>query len=164
MTNKECVIDELCGAIAGLFLSYGISSKKGAGKIITDLLKRVEKQLQRKIAEFEQYKKSKQASYEALQTRCNELELSNRKLKQECQNLHTELRFKVNYIQEQRELINHSYKELEPFQDEYFKGLDTKQIAELAKKSIRLTTENRKLEDALDEIEGCLKNELKDDK
>lgn len=43
---------------------------------------------------------------------------------------------------------------VEPFEDEYFKGLDTKQIAELAKKSIRLTTENRKLEDALDEIEG----------
>ena len=53
---------------------------------------------------------------------------------------------------------------LEPFNDECFKGLDTKQIAELAKKSIRLTIENRKLEDALDEIEGCLKNELKDDK
>lgn len=49
-------------------------------------------------------------------------------------------------------------KALEPFNDEYFKGLDTKQIAELAKKSIRLTTENRKLENALDEIkEYCLK-------
>ena len=34
---------------------------------------------------LEQYKKSKQASYEALQARCNELELSNRKLKQECE-------------------------------------------------------------------------------
>lgn len=36
---------------------------------------------------LEQYKKSKQASYEALQARCNELELSNRKLKQECEEL-----------------------------------------------------------------------------
>lgn len=43
---------------------------------------------------------------------------------------------------------------LEPFQDEYFKGLDTKQIAELAKKSIRLTTENRKLENKLSDIAG----------
>lgn len=34
-------------------------------------------------AELEQYKKSKQASYEALQTKCNELELENRKLKAE---------------------------------------------------------------------------------
>ena len=33
-------------------------------------------------AELEQYKASKQASYEALQKKCNELELENRKLKQ----------------------------------------------------------------------------------
>lgn len=45
-------------------------------------------------------------------------------------------------------------KALEPFEDEYFKGLDTKQIAELAKKSIRLTTENRKLENKLSDIAG----------
>lgn len=45
-------------------------------------------------------------------------------------------------------------KTLEPFEDEYFKGLDTKQIAELAKKSIRLTTENRKLENKLSDIAG----------
>lgn len=49
----------------------------------------------------------------------------------------------------------HKYKQaIEPFQDEYFKGLDTKQIAELAKKSIRLTTENRKLENKLSDIAG----------
>lgn len=46
---------------------------------------------------------------------------------------------------------------LEPFNDDYFKGLDITAIAELAKKSIRLTTENRKLEDALDEIEETIK-------
>lgn len=45
---------------------------------------------------------------------------------------------------------------LEPFNDPYFKGLDSKTIAELAKKSIRLTTYNRKLEDALQDIkEKC---------
>lgn len=49
-------------------------------------------------------------------------------------------------------------RELEPFKDDYFKNLDTKTIAELAKKSIRLTTENRKFEDALDEIEEILNN------
>lgn len=61
---------------------------------------------------------------------------------------------------EQKRLINQLKKEndryrkaLEPFQDEYFKGLDTTTIAELAKKSIRLTTENRNLETALEEIE-----------
>ena len=45
---------------------------------------------------------------------------------------------------------------LAPLEDEYFKGLNTKQIAGLAKKSIKLTTENRKLEAILDEIEGRL--------
>ena len=45
------------------------------------------KQLARKTQELEQYKASKQASYEALQKQCNELELQNRKLKQECEEL-----------------------------------------------------------------------------
>lgn len=43
-------------------------------------------------------------------------------------------------------------KALEAFQDDYFKGLDTTTIAELAKKSIRLTTENRKLEQECEEL------------
>ena len=50
-------------------------------------------------------------------------------------------------------IISRYKQALEPFKDDYFKNLDTKTIAELAKKSIRLTTENRKFEDALDEIE-----------
>ncbi len=50
--------------------------------------------------------------------------------------------------------INRYKQALEPFEDEYFKGLDTKQIAELAKKSIRLTIENRKLENKLSDIAG----------
>lgn len=37
--------------------------------------------------------------------------------------------------------------ELEPFKDDYFKDLSTKEIAELAKKSIRLTTYNLALEE-----------------
>ena len=48
---------------------------------------------------------------------------------------------------------NRFKRELQPFNDNYFKNLDTKTIAELAKKSIRLTTENRKLENVIDEIE-----------
>lgn len=51
-----------------------------------------------------------------------------------------------------KEMLNEYRQELKPFKDNYFKNLDTKTIAELAKKSIRLTTENRKFEDALDEI------------
>ena len=52
-----------------------------------------------------------------------------------------------------KELIKYQDEQLEPFNDGYFEHLDTKIIAELVKKSIRLTTENRKLQNALDEIE-----------
>ncbi len=44
-----------------------------------------------------------------------------------------------------KEMLNEYRQELKPFKDDYFKNLDTKTIAELAKKSMRLTTENRKL-------------------
>lgn len=44
--------------------------------------------------------------------------------------------------------------QLAPFQDEYFKGLDTKTIAELAKKSQRLTSENRELEQKNEELKA----------
>ena len=48
--------------------------------------------------------------------------------------------------------IEEQTKQLEPFKDEYFKGLETIVIAELAKKSIRITAENRKLEQTITEI------------
>lgn len=53
-------------------------------------------------------------------------------------------------IEQNREL----QKELEPFKDDYFKGLDNKTIAELAKKSIRITAENRRLENCMQEIKN----------
>ena len=43
-------------------------------------------------------------------------------------------------------------KELEPFQDDYFQGLTKKDIAELAKKSIRLTKENCELRERLENV------------
>lgn len=52
-------------------------------------------------------------------------------------------------------------KRLEPFQDEYFIGLNERQIAELAKKSIRLTKENAQLIECLEEIRKEVKNNLK---
>jgi len=48
--------------------------------------------------------------------------------------------------------INKLEKELEPFMDEYFKGLTKVDIAKLAKKSIRLTKENNNLVYLLEEI------------
>ena len=54
--------------------------------------------------------------------------------------------------------------ELEPFKDDYFKNLDTKTIAKLAKKSIRITAEYCKLENILRDIkEICLQQNLKAD-
>ena len=72
---------------------------------------------------------------------------------QECKTLKSE-----NFSFE--ELIKYQEHQLKPFQDEYFKGLDNVAIAELAKKSIRLTTENRKLENALDEIEEYINTQI----
>lgn len=53
---------------------------------------------------------------------------------------------------------------LRPLEDSYFKGLSSIEIAELAKKSIRITAENRKLEYALQETrEYCEEQNLKAD-
>lgn len=57
MTGKEQIMDKLYGALAGLFLVYGISTEEGSGKIIIDLLKEVEKQYQSKEQECEELKK-----------------------------------------------------------------------------------------------------------
>lgn len=50
-------------------------------------------------------------------------------------------------------LVGKYQKLIDPLLDPYFRGLSSLDIAELAKKSIRLTAENRRLEEALEEIE-----------
>lgn len=50
--------------------------------------------------------------------------------------------------------------ELRPLEDSYFNGLSSIEIAELAKKSIRITAENRKLEYALQEIRDIAKEHI----
>ena len=52
-------------------------------------------------------------------------------------------------------------KRLEPFQNEYFIGLNERQIAELAKKSMRLTKENIQMRECLEAIREEAKNSLK---
>ena len=71
------------------------------------------KQLARKTQELEQYKTSKQASYEALQKQCNELELQNRKLKQECEALKSESFTREELITIQEKDIDRCRKALE---------------------------------------------------
>ena len=80
MTDKERMMDKLYGAVAGLFLVYGISTEEYVGKNIIDLLNEAEKQFQFK--------------------------------EQECEELRTEWNFKVEYIQEQREVIKDLEKKL----------------------------------------------------
>ena len=57
--------------------------------------------------------------------------------------------------------LNELEKRLEPFQDEYFTGLNEQQIAELAKKSMRLTKENIQMRECLAAIREEAKNSLK---
>jgi cysteinyl-tRNA synthetase len=46
---------------------------------------------------------------------------------------------------------------LAPFQDDYFKGLTEEQIAELAKKSIRITKDNCELTHVLEDIRDLVR-------
>lgn len=59
-----------------------------------------------------------------------------------------------------RELSDMHFK-TRPFEDDYFNGLTYKDIAELAKKSIRLTAENRRLEYEIEKLRGENKWNLK---
>ena len=56
--------------------------------------------------------------------------------------------------------IEEQTKQLEPFKDEYFKELDNVAIAELAKKSIRITAENSKLEQTITDIKEIAEIEI----
>lgn len=49
-------------------------------------------------------------------------------------------------------LVGKYQKLIDPLLDPYFRGLSCPEIAELARKSIRLTEENKRLEEALDEV------------
>ena len=51
---------------------------------------------------------------------------------------------------------------LKPFEDSYFNGLSTFEISELAKKSIRITTYNRELEQILYDIRKLAKQTISD--
>lgn len=55
----------------------------------------------------------------------------------------------IERLQTQNRLLQ---AELAPFRDDYFKDLDNSQVAELAKKSVRITKENREMEELLNDI------------
>lgn len=80
---------------------------------------------------------------------------------QECEELKTILKDLSCENQKFCYQIKEQTKQLEPFKDEYFKGLDNVVIAELAKKSIRITAENSKLEQTLTEIKEIAEENIR---
>ena len=56
-----------------------------------------------------------------------------------------------------RARIDSLEKEVAPFRDTYFKGLSMEAIAELAKKSIRLTDQHNKDTERIEKMEGALR-------
>lgn len=59
-------------------------------------------------------------------------------------------------MKENEKLVAELKEKLKPFDNEYFRGLTNEQIAELAKKSIRVTAYNRELEHKLENIKELL--------
>lgn len=82
------------------------------------------------------------------------LELENKKLKFQLENFESLQRGKCcdcceDAIQDYVDIKG----KIEPFEDDYFKNLSYETIAQLAKKSIRLTDDNNKLRHKLEDIE-----------
>lgn len=90
---------------------------------------------------------------EDYKTKIQSLELENKQLKFQLENFESIQRGKCCDCCEEaiQDYIGIKSK-IEPFEDDYFKNLSYEQIAELAKKSIRITAENRKLEEKIDKI------------
>ena len=83
-------------------------------------------------------------NYEAVVRQNAELQKENKFLKEQNKVIANEL---DEFIQK---IPNAQFEKL--LQDNYFKGLNVNQILELAKKSIRLTAENRKLEEGMEDL------------
>ena len=111
-----------------------ISSSSKEYKILKSLIE----QLARKTQECEQKGKELLSNEKIINKLMKEVD----ELKQECEELKSK-----------NSILKNS---LKPFQDEYFKNLETIVIASLAKKSIRITAENTQLRKALEVIEGML--------
>ena len=76
------------------------------------------------------------------------------------QKLHALNMEKEPIVRELRARIGELEKETAPFRDPYFKGLSMEAIAELAKKSIRLTEQHNKDTERIGELEDTLKESI----
>lgn len=94
----------------------------------------------------------------------NNLQKENKELKSKLKRLQRQYKNVLDLAKKNSDANEYCLQELErrlePFQDDYFIGLNEKQIAKLAKKSIRLTAYNRKLEDCLEEIREVAKDNI----
>lgn len=70
------------------------------------------------------------------------------------------LEIREKFIEQLKEYNEQLKARIMPFEDSYFNGLSPIEIAELAKKSIRLTCENRRLEDLQQEIKAIAENNI----
>lgn len=165
MDKEQIIID-------GVFINACLVPEK-CKEFETCKIKNILRQLARKTQECEKLRIKLDYYIEKTKQLLDDLDNKDRfnsELQQECEELKDTLRTLTRGVvlptpePEVIDLTDRYRKALAPFQDEYFKGLDTTAIAELAKKSIRLTTENRKLETALDEIEEMLQVIVKSNK
>ena len=166
MTDKQMIIDDVdvskCNYFNNTDKSYceECCSEFGCA-ICNDRPNCYYKQLARKEEECEELKEDREhwksnfngkvSAIEELLKQLDQLKAENEELKTMLKDLSYENQKFCYQIEEQT-------KQLEPFKDEYFKGLDNVVIAELAKKSIRITAENSKLEQTLTEIKKITKN------
>ena len=87
---------------------------------------------------------------------CNpHVELNDFEKQRKCTEVTECFRRKLDQLKKENEELK---ARLRPLEDSYFNGLSIIHIAELAKKSIRITSENRKLETALEEIREIAEN------
>ena len=131
------------------------------------------KQLKRLEQENEKLKKENQKFWKEIRLRqedeakamklANEYILKEKKIKEENKDLKQTIKDLTQSLDDCNVDRTKLYKEIkliekntdfyaDLFNDEYFKGLTPEQVIELAKKSIRITTYNRQLETALEEI------------
>lgn len=101
--------------------------------------------------EYKKLKQDKEALLILLDCKEKEIEI----LKYKLENFESIQRGKCCECESEaiQELSDMHFKTM-PFKDDYFNGLTYKDIAELAKKSIRLTAENRRLEEEIEKLRG----------
>ena len=137
-----------------------IEKWKHQAELGSDTADRLSKELEDKNQEIEKLKAQIENEKQALQIdidnlnqACLDLSQENEELRHQIEDVDTLCSEKESLIDKYLQTIE-AATQLAPFQDEYFKGLDTKAIAELAKKSQRLTSENRELEQKNEELKA----------